>query len=318
MNVGSRTAVLIVDDEDRFRVTTTASLKRRGFEVKAVGSGLEAIEEISKTDFDVVILDIKMPYMDGHETMRRLKRLRPDIEVIMLTGYGALDSALAGRSEGVFAYLTKPCSIDFLAMRIREACCKRQGAAEYTRRAKDIMVPLSAFMTAINENQTVAEVVEAILRHMDKNTSGAALHCSFLITDEGDEVVSVICFSDLLRALRHVPAELSESQPPTADSIYMDPPGYLGGFITAVRELAPKTVGELALAKPPIVAADADLTEVLDQLTSTTARNLLVQEEGKIVGVIREKDLFLEMATILRSSGESRFSSMTSLSDDRN
>lgn len=119
--------VLVVDDEERFRVTATATLKKRGFEVEAVGSGLEAIENLKKNDIDVVVLDVKMPGMDGNEALRRIKILKPDLEVIMLTAHGSIDSALAGWRDEVFAYLAKPIDVEILVEKIRDAAAKRKG-----------------------------------------------------------------------------------------------------------------------------------------------------------------------------------------------
>ncbi|GAB4349498.1 MAG: response regulator [Candidatus Abyssubacteria bacterium] len=122
--------VLIVDDEDRFRTTTQATLSRRGFEVDAVGDGEQAVERVEKADYDVVVLDIQMPRKNGHSALREIKRLKPDMQVIMLTAYGSMDSALQALHDEVFAYLAKPCDIDLLALRIREASF-RKGALRH-------------------------------------------------------------------------------------------------------------------------------------------------------------------------------------------
>ena len=122
-------SVLLVDDEDRYRVTTTTTLENRGFQVTAAAGGLEAIEEIRKSNVDVVILDIKMPDMDGHRTLRALKGLKPDVEVIMLTAYGSMDSAFEGLYDDAFAYLCKPCEIDLLALKICEAYDRKKAVS---------------------------------------------------------------------------------------------------------------------------------------------------------------------------------------------
>jgi len=122
MNDDRRIRVLLVDDEDRFRTTTTETLRRRGFEVKSAVGGTEAIEELKKGDVDVVVLDIKMPDIDGHQVLRKMKALDPGVEVIMLTGHASEQgSAYEDLHEGAFAYLKKPCGIEFLDLKIREA-----------------------------------------------------------------------------------------------------------------------------------------------------------------------------------------------------
>jgi CheY-like chemotaxis protein len=299
---------LIVDDEDRFRVTTAATLKRRGFKVKAAASGVEAIEEIKKGDVDVVVLDIKMPCMDGHETLRELKKLRPDLEVIMLTGYGSLGSALADRRQGVFAFLTKPCSIDFLAERIREAFAKKGGVAEYNRRARDIMAPLSAFLSSVHADQTVAEAVDVVLQFLDKTIHDArlheTLHRSILVLDEDERVLGVIGFGDLLKSLHQPDLNRIENDSMMSHSMFLDSSSCMGGFATTVREKASRKVQELLPPKPPTIDEDADLMEATEKILTLKVPNLLVLRGKTAIGVLREKDLFLEMAKIIKEHQE--------------
>jgi DNA-binding NtrC family response regulator len=112
--------VLIVDDENRFRETTKKVLQYQGFQVILAESGAEALAKLSENP-DVVVLDIKMPGMDGHETLDKIKARAPDLPVIMLTGHGARPSAQSALSKGAFEYLTKPCDIDLLTKKIMEA-----------------------------------------------------------------------------------------------------------------------------------------------------------------------------------------------------
>lgn len=121
--------VLIVDDGERFRETTAAILKRRGFEVKAVGSGSEAIEEIKNGEIDVVVLDLQMPDMDGIATLEEMNGLGLHTKTLILTGYGAIDTALKAVKLGAYDYLTKPCEIEELVEKIEEAW-KNDGKSE--------------------------------------------------------------------------------------------------------------------------------------------------------------------------------------------
>ncbi len=130
MNKNKIIKILLVDDEDRFRTTMVATLERRGFSVRAVASGSKAIEEIQKNNIDVVVLDVKMPGMDGHQTLREIKRLKPEVEVIMLTAYPSIDSSFEVLHNNVFAYLCKPCDVDLLVNRIREAMGWKELRAE--------------------------------------------------------------------------------------------------------------------------------------------------------------------------------------------
>lgn len=112
--------VLLVDDEDRFRETTKKILEHEGFKVILARSGPEALATLPENP-DVVVLDIKMPGMDGHETLEKIKTQLPDLPVIMLTGHGARPSAQKAFSTGAFEYLTKPCDMALLISKIRDA-----------------------------------------------------------------------------------------------------------------------------------------------------------------------------------------------------
>lgn len=296
--------VLLADDEDRFRVTTTATLRKRGFQVTAVSSGFEAIDELKKNDIDVVILDVKMPGMDGHKALREIKRLKIDVEVIMLTGYGALDSALEGWHEGVFAYLTKPSSIEFLAHRIREAYKKKKGAFGQERCVKDIMEPLSALISTVREDQSVAEAIEAMRRFFGRTITATkhkeTLLRSILVTDRDNTVVGVISIIDFLRELQPPCMRLSDDRSITGGSIFLNPPDYLGSFGSMICDMASKKVREVMPRKPPTIDASADLIEAANKLLSLRVQSLLVTEGKKAVGVLRDKDLFLEMANLIR------------------
>jgi len=114
--------LLLVDDEVPFVETMSKRLEKRNFKVAPSFSGAEALALLEKNEsIDVVILDVKMPGMDGISTLREIKRMRPLVEVIMLTGHGTIDSGIEGMKLGAFDYLTKPCDMDKLVSKIQEA-----------------------------------------------------------------------------------------------------------------------------------------------------------------------------------------------------
>ena len=118
--------LLIIDDEKGYVNVLYNRLNKRGFEVTKAYSGFEAIQEVRKKDFDVAVLDLKMEDMDGIEVLKILKKMEPDIEVIMLTGHGSEEAAREGINYGAFDYLTKPCELGELLVKIREAYAKRK------------------------------------------------------------------------------------------------------------------------------------------------------------------------------------------------
>ncbi len=118
--------LLIVDDEKGYVNVLYNRLNKRGFDVTKTFSGLEAIQELRKKDFDVAVLDLKMEDMDGIEVLKILKKMEPDLEVIMLTGHGSKEAAKEGIDCGAFDYLTKPCDLEELLIKIREGYAKRK------------------------------------------------------------------------------------------------------------------------------------------------------------------------------------------------
>ena len=113
--------LLLVDDEERFRTTLAKRLKEKNFNVADVGSGLEAIDYVKENPVDIVVLDIKMPGLDGIETLGELKKINSGIEVVLLTGHGTVDTAIEGMKKGAYDYLMKPCEIDHLILKINGA-----------------------------------------------------------------------------------------------------------------------------------------------------------------------------------------------------
>src|SRR5512134_3171295 len=114
--------VLLVDDEERFVQNLAKLLRSRGFEVATALDGAAGAAAVEKKDgFDVVLLDVKMPGMDGIETLRRIKDLSPDTEVIMLTGHADVETGIEAMREGALDYLMKPCDIEDLVAKIIEA-----------------------------------------------------------------------------------------------------------------------------------------------------------------------------------------------------
>ncbi|WP_462326964.1 response regulator [Desulfobaculum sp.] len=113
--------ILLVDDEKGYVDVLTKRLKRRGMDVTGALSGTEALRLMRGNDFDVAVLDLKMEDMDGIEVLDVFKRMAPEMPVIMLTGHGSRQAARQGMARGAFDYLTKPCELEKLVKKIREA-----------------------------------------------------------------------------------------------------------------------------------------------------------------------------------------------------
>jgi len=128
--------LLLVDDEERFLQTTKILLEKRGVDTFTATNGLDAIKIMDERHIDVVILDVKMPGLDGVEVLRKTKQRHPLVEVIMLTGHASAQSAVEGLKLGAFDYVMKPCDISDLMEKVNQAYDKKQAMEEKIRKAK--------------------------------------------------------------------------------------------------------------------------------------------------------------------------------------
>ena len=118
--------VLVVDDEKDFATAVVERLKRRGLLAAAAFGGREALESVSENEYDAVVLDLKMPGMDGLETLRAIRQMDPDIQVLVLTGHGTVSAGVDGMQLGAADFLQKPVSIETL-------CASIEAAADQSR-----------------------------------------------------------------------------------------------------------------------------------------------------------------------------------------
>ncbi len=123
--------ILLVDDEISFVKTLTKRLSRRELNIVTAFSGQDALAQLERDpDIEIIVLDIKMPGMNGLRTLEEIKRDYPLVEVIILTGHSTVDSAIRGMRLGAFDYLVKPCDIDQLISRMQEAVQKKRRLEE--------------------------------------------------------------------------------------------------------------------------------------------------------------------------------------------
>ncbi len=125
--------ILLVDDQSSIRLTLTALLKGAGHTLGQAGTGADALEKIGKTDFDLVITDLKLDQISGMDILRETKAQNPQTEVIMLTGYGSIETAVAAMKAGAIDYLTKPIDAEELTLAIARASERQQLKSEVAR-----------------------------------------------------------------------------------------------------------------------------------------------------------------------------------------
>jgi DNA-binding NtrC family response regulator len=131
-----KTRILLVDDEEQFVLALSERLTLRGYDVTASLSGEDAVEKVKQYNYEVVILDVAMPGLDGVDTLREVKKIKPLTEVIMLTGHATVETAIEGMKLGAIDYLVKPCETEELVTKINKAHQRKAEQEDRIREAK--------------------------------------------------------------------------------------------------------------------------------------------------------------------------------------
>jgi DNA-binding NtrC family response regulator len=131
--------VLLVDDELEFLETLVKRLTKRGLNISTAKSGEDALKIIGRKGIDVAVLDVRMPGMDGIQTLREIKKIDPLMEVIMLTGHASVEVAIEGMELGAFDYLMKPADIDELFYKLQDAFKKKTIQQEKIEKLEEII-----------------------------------------------------------------------------------------------------------------------------------------------------------------------------------
>ncbi len=291
--------VLMADDEEQFRATTKKILNGRGFETILAASGEEALAQL-RVKPDVVVLDVKMPGINGHQTLKKIKKQVPDLPVIMLTGHRAVPSAREVLVEGAFDYLSKPCDIDLLSAKITDAYyLRKKGEPPEEKSIMEVMVPIMEY-TKLDEEQSTKDAIKELKESFASKISTSRImetgHRSVFVMDDEGNVQGMLAITDLLECV--MPAYLSAPKPSTADSIQYSPMFWKGMFTKEIKGLFKKKIREIMSPAPFTIDGRSTLMEAAYMMVINNARRLVVVMEERAVGVIREQDLFLEMDRI--------------------
>lgn len=279
--------VLLVDDEEVFRQGTAKLLARRGFLVEEASSGVVALERVRGSVPDVVILDLRMPGMDGIATLQQIRAIAPDLPVIILSGHGQYDDAVASIKLAVVDFLQKPVDIELLVARIHHAHEHGHRVVLRERTIAELMVPPDGYRR-LYVDQPVADAVEALKTTFfaPRELSGATQERlrSVLVFDRNDRFVGILRFPDLLKL---VLPPFFTNLPYTSY--------YTGMFLAQCKLMGNRKIADL-LEEPVSVAEDAPLIEAVHLMVIHHLINLPVMRAGHLVGIIREKDVILEIA----------------------
>src|SRR5271157_3290620 len=184
-SVKTKGRILIVDDELVVRDSLGKWFTSEGYTARPVGSAREALETIQQMDFDIALLDIKMPGMDGMELQARLHEADPDLSVVIMTGYASVDTAVQALKRGAYDYITKPVDPDELSHLVDKALEHRRTRREVVR-LRENLNEASPGTELIGKSPAIRKVVELI-------EMVASTEATVLITGEsgtGKEVVA--------------------------------------------------------------------------------------------------------------------------------
>jgi two-component system, NtrC family, response regulator AtoC len=188
-------ALLLVDDDRIFSRVMATELERRGFAVTTAETGALAIEEVSKREPAIVLLDLRLPDMDGLEVLKAVREKSPGSEVIMLTGHGSIDTAIESVRAGAFDYIAKPCPLEELEVRIQRAL-ERQSLRQRANLLERGLTPPDLGSSFIGDSPAFRKLLQLIERVAPSDST-------VLITGEtgsGKEMVAKLIHA---RSARH-------------------------------------------------------------------------------------------------------------------
>lgn len=162
--------VLIVDDEENIRSTLSLFLQERGFAVEAVESGEQAVAHLRECEADAMVLDLHLPGMDGIETLEQVRRLRPQLPVVMITAFGSIPSAVEAMRQGASDYVAKPFRNDDLLLRLERALENLRLRRE-VERLRDRLGEESPFARVIGASTGMRQALELAQRVADRNVT---------------------------------------------------------------------------------------------------------------------------------------------------
>lgn len=167
--------ILIAEDEEITLKHLVNTLKKEGYEVVGVRNGREAIDAIQRERFDLIITDIKMPEMSGMEVLERAKKIEPEIEVMVITGFGSIGSAVEAMKKGAYDYITKPFDLDELVLKVKNICEKKVLKKEST--ALRAYFGMNKSISIVAKSKSMKEILQVVESIKDSD-------CNVLLTGE--------------------------------------------------------------------------------------------------------------------------------------
>jgi CheY-like chemotaxis protein len=270
--------VLIVDDEVRFARNVSRLLDKGRFDVCVSHNGLDALEKVHKTRPDVVVLDIRMPEMDGIETLLAMKHLDPDIQVIILTGHADVETGILAIREGAFDYLFKPCDMELLKEKILQA-----ATAKLIQR-RPVLWPRRMVKEITNAAFIPLDITDNLKKALDIfNAMGSGgVREELHVTDTRDRLRGIVSRNELIRE--------AEKGYPKQHILWPD-------LAKNPQWLPEKKVSDVMKAPAGISAhPDEPLHQVAQKMIDKHLRCLPVMADSRFMGIIRLNDILFHIS----------------------
>jgi len=159
-----KASILVVDDEKIIHESCGRILREEGYEVETALSGQEALQKLKERQYDLVLTDIRMPGMDGIETLEKMKEEIPDITVVMFTGYSSVETARGSMKLGAFDYLPKPFTPEELLAVVKKAIEKEIKAREEREREERFQEITTAIRSTLNLREVLNLIVTSVVK----------------------------------------------------------------------------------------------------------------------------------------------------------
>jgi DNA-binding response OmpR family regulator len=279
--------LLLVDDEEDFRTAASRALERQGFKVTQASGGEQALREIRAEAPEVVVLDLRMEGIDGIGTLEEIRKINVDLPVVILTGHGRYEDALAGIQLRVVDFVQKPVDMQELGDRIRAILAKGGKVPLREKPIAELMVPVSHYRR-VYINQSLREIVQVLAESIERTDEDHDRGKRTLLVFDGQEnFVGLIRAEDIVRVM--IPRFLLDSP----YSSY-----FTGMFLAQAKVVGSLSIGEI-VRRHPGIDVRAPLMEALHAIVSGELSHLPVMQDGVLVGMLRPEDLFREIATPL-------------------
>ena len=278
--------LLLVDDEHEFREAARTALERRGFHVTEADNGRVALQSIRVESPGVVVLDLKMPGLDGISTLKEIRKIAPGLPVIILTGHGQYDDAIAGLQLGIVDFVQKPLEMAELGRKIRHLLKMGDGEPLRERTIAELMV-LPERYPMLTISPPLAEAAAVLSRGFLGETAEHGKEPSLRsarVYGAADKFLGMVRFCDLLKLV--LPRYLADSPYPSC---------YTGMFLAQCKVIGKQTLRDI-MGPPITVEIREPLMTAVYLMVKHHLVNLPVTDRGELVGFIREKDIVLEVA----------------------